>query len=159
MWFQKREDFQHTSVKISKWPGGQGSCRKRLKLWFWRLLLSLITLVLFPHGQSKEIAHRNFLRSSLEKYLLLRSTLGASPLLWYEWSSGVSKQHMWLGSMVSSRGINNLRLPASFPPCLFPSVSAPKNPGIWQAASASEGESMSGAMNTQVIYARNCKKN
>ena len=66
---------------------------------------------------------------------------------------------MWLGSMVSSGGINNLRLRPPFPPCLFPSVSAPKHPGIWQAASASEDESMSGAMSKQVIYARNCKKN
>lgn len=53
--------------------------------------------------------------SSLEKYLLLRSTLEL--LLCYDMNDqiGVSKQHIWLGSMVSSRGINNLRLPLHFP--------------------------------------------
>ena len=70
----------------------------------------------------------------------------------------VCLSNTWLGSMVSSGGINNLRLPPPFPPCLFPSVSAPKHPGIWQAASASEDESMSGAMSKQVINPRNCKK-
>lgn len=48
--------------------------------------------------------------------------------------------------------------PQAFPPRLLPSVTAPKNPTIWQAASAPEDESMSGTVSKQLIYARNKKK-
>lgn len=66
--------------------------------------------------------------------------------------------YVGLWEVVSSRGISDLRLLTPFLPCLFPSVTAPKHPVIWQAASASEDESMSGARSKQVIYARNYKK-
>lgn len=65
---------------------------------------------------------------------------------------------MWLGKVVRSGGINHLRLPPPFLPCLFPSVTALKHPIIWQAASASEDESVSEAMSKQVICARNWGK-
>lgn len=47
----------------------------------------------------------------------------------------------------------------AFPPHLLPSVTAPKNPKIWQAASAPEDKSMSGTLSKQLIYARNKKSN
>lgn len=55
---------------------------------------------------------------------------------------------MWLGKSEEWEGVDKqVTLGSQFP--LLPSVTVPKHPKIWQAASASEDESMSGGMNKQ----------